>query len=65
MSDCGRGYYISHNEENDLGQIYTRKEWVSSCEWKPITTFLDKCSKCGKTFSYPNSNNYSEQEIKS
>jgi hypothetical protein len=64
MSDCNRGQWLTHEEEDDYGHIHTQREWISTCRWKPVTTFRDECTVCGKVFSYPNSNGWPDEKVK-
>ena len=61
MNECNRGHWKTHEEEDDYGHTYTTREWVPSCQWKPVTTFRDECTLCGRVFNYPNSNGYPEE----
>jgi hypothetical protein len=62
--DCGRGHRITHEFEDDYGHVHRQYEWEPACKWKPLTTFRDQCTVCGKIFQYPNSNGYPEDNVK-
>lgn len=58
MSECDRGRWVTRPDPMGWTGDETETFFIPDCKLETIHTFLDRCTVCGKEFTYTNTHNY-------